>query len=87
MIDNVFIAILFIAFILMILAVEKKSVIYSSLSFLMWIIIFASSLYIQVPGIDEYSDFTINIVCIGFIIVNVVWIVYLVMEFRTTDKY
>ena len=82
LLDSLFIAILFIGFILTVLSIERKSMIYTALSMLVWIIIFASSHYIQVPGISDYSDFTINAISIAFVIVDIIWLIYCYTDYE-----
>lgn len=85
MLDSVFIATLFIGFILTVLSIERKSMVYTALSMMMWIIIFASAHFVEVPGISDYSDLTINAMSIAFIIVDIIWLIYCYMDFE--NKY
>jgi len=73
MILDVYLMMLVFAFILFIFGIEKESIVYSGTSFLLWMIIFAVSFYIEVPGIDTYVDYTINAISLAFIFINLVW--------------
>jgi len=73
MILDVYLMMLAFAFILFIFGIERENVWYAGTSFLLWMIIFAASFYIEVPGIDNYIDYTINAVSLAFIFINLLW--------------
>ena len=80
MILDIYLMLIAMGFILFIIGVERWSIVYAGTSFLMWIIIFAASFYIEVPGIDEYTDYTINAVSLAFIFINI--IIMLMIHFK-----
>lgn len=79
MIESVFIILLAIAFLLFLLGIERKSIIYSGISLILWILIMIQSLYIQVPGDTDYSEMGLNAFALIFIMVNIIHIIYLYM--------
>jgi len=80
MILDIYLILIAMAFILFIIGVEKWTIIYTGTSFLLWLIIFAASFYIEVPGIDNYVDYTINAVSLAFILINVVIMIMIHFE-------
>ena len=80
MLESIFVTLLAISFVTFVLAVEKWSIIYSSVSLILWLIIMASSFYVQVPGDTNYSDATINAICLAFIFINIILMV--IIHFR-----
>ena len=58
MLESVFIFMSAIAFLLFIFGIEKDSIIYSFMSLMLWIVVMASSLYIEVPTVtDAYVEY------------------------------
>jgi hypothetical protein len=82
MILDVYLITLVFAFILFLFAIEKESIIYAMLSFLLWIIIFGASFYIQVPGDDHYIEYTLNAISLAFIFTNLIWALILHFDWR-----
>ena len=81
MIESVFIISMAMGFILFILAIEQKSVVYSLTSLLMWIFTWAGSVYIRSPGTTEsFSEIGVTGICLAFIIINVMWSILLYMD-------
>ena len=70
------------AFLLFVLGIEFESIVYSATSLLLWIIIFAQSFYVQVPGDTYYTDYTMNAASLAFIFIDIVWLVLLYMNFK-----
>jgi len=75
MLESVFIMFIAMGFVLFILGIERYSITYSITSILMWIVILAGQLYIEVPNDVAYSEPAFYGVGLGFIIVNIIWIV------------
>ena len=68
-------------FVLFVLGIELESITYSATSILMWIIVLAGQIYIEVPtAADTYSEMAIFGVALAFIFINVIWIVLRYME-------
>lgn len=86
MIESIFLFVASIAFIVFILGLYEdegiKKIILSMLSMMLWLVIMAQSHYIQVPGIDDYSEITIRALSLAFIFTNIV--VILVAFFHNT---
>jgi len=77
MIESVFIVLLMFAFAVWLLGIIMEHEVFSWTALLLWIIILAQSLWITVPGIDEYSDSTLQIISLVFIFISIVNIVAL----------
>lgn len=67
-------------------SIENQSVMISGISLFTFIILLASSMYIQVPGAtDTYQDLTVNIFSLGMIFLNIVWMV-IVLSGQAVDR-
>jgi len=86
MILDIYLMLMAMAFILFIIGVERWTMIYTGTSFLLWIIIFAASFYIQVPGIDTYIDYTINAISLAFIFINLVIMMMIHFEIGESNR-
>lgn len=75
MLESVFIMFIAMGFVLFILGIERHSITYSITSVLMWIVILAGQIYIEVPNDTSYGEPAFYGVAIGFIVVNIIWIV------------
>lgn len=76
MLESVFISILIMGFVLFIIGIEKKSLIYSALSLLFWIIVLATHMYIVVPNDTYYAEYALFPLSFAFIIVNIIALIY-----------
>jgi len=87
MIESVFIISMAMGFILFILAIEQKSVVYSLTSLLMWIFTWAGSVYIRSPGTTEaFNEFGMTGICLAFIIINIMWSILIYMDLQYWNK-
>jgi len=75
MIESVFIMMMAMGFIAFILAIESDSIVYSAISMLLWIIVMAGHVYIQVPGDTYYNEVAMFPLSFGMIILNVLWLI------------
>lgn len=82
MLESVFLIFIAMAFLLLVLGIELESIIYSSISTMMWVLIMISSLYVQVPGDTYYSEMGLNAFALMFIFTNIVWIISLHFDWR-----
>ena len=74
-------------FVLFILGIEEKSVVYSLTSLLMWVFTLAGTVYIRAPGTSEvFSEPGVVGLCIGFIAINIMWSILLYMDFQYWNK-
>lgn len=67
-------------FVLFLIAVLEKNLVFSLTSLLMWIIVLASHMYIEVPGDTYYAEYALFGVSLAFIIINVLWIILMYMD-------
>lgn len=82
MLESVFIMMVSIAFILFILGVFERSVTFSFLSLLLWVIVMINSLFIEVPSDTSYSEAGFSAFCLAFIFANIIWLILQFLEFR-----
>jgi len=75
MLESVFIILLCMGFILLLLGIELKTVLYNWVSILMWIVVLAAYLNIEVPSDTYYQEWTMLPLSLGFIIINIIVIV------------
>lgn len=85
MLESVFIFIMAIGFVSFVLAIQNKSIVFSAVSLLMWIVTLAGQLYIEVPSDTNYSEPALFAVALGFIIINVIWMVVHMMDFKNEN--
>jgi len=85
MLESLFITIIAIAFVLFILGIENSSKVYLFMSMILWIIIFAQSLYIEVPSDTSYTEYGLNAVSLIFIFANLIF--YLALQFDWRNRY
>jgi len=82
MLESVFIVMLAIAFVLFILAVENRSQIYCMMSLILWLIILAQSLWIEVPRDTEYTEYVLSAASLMFIFANLVLVFVFQFDWR-----
>jgi len=83
MIESLFILLVILAFMLMVLAVAQESKIYAMMSVVVWIIVFAQSLWIEVPGCDDgYTEYGFSALSTMFIFAMIVYALVLQFDWR-----
>jgi len=82
MLESVFITIFAIGFISFVLAVYEESVVFTGVSMLMWIIILAGFLAIEVPNDTYYREWAMFAVALGFIFICIAWLIKLYLDYR-----
>jgi len=87
MILDIFMLWIIIGVILLILGIELESVIYNMLSVIVFIIIFIQSLWIEVPGIADYADYTSSAMSLAFIFTNIVWLLILNARMKKRKRF
>lgn len=86
MLESIFVTIIAIGFISFILAVYEESVMFTSVSMLMWIIIMAGFLAIEVPNDTYYREWSMFAVALGFIFINISWLIKLYLDYKRDMK-
>ena len=86
MIESVFLFLAAIAFIMFILHIETESVIYGMTSIMLWLLTMVNTLWIEVPGIDTYTEYTINALGLIFIFVNILALLYRFMQLKKENE-
>lgn len=82
MLESIFITIMAMGFILFVLAIYEESIVFSATSLLMWIMVLAGVVYIEVAGGSSHSEIGMVGVALGFIFINVIWIIIQFMNFQ-----
>lgn len=98
MLDSIFIAIFIVALILQIIAIYEKSIIFSVLSIMFWLVLIANALYIEVPydvaytavngsvvitkGAHVYTEIGLGALFLAFVFFDIVWTIVQYMELR-----
>lgn len=82
MLESVFIVLLAIAFVLFILGIEAESKIYCMISLVLWVIIFAQSLWITVPTDTTYSELSLSAISLIFVFSNLIYLLALQFDWR-----
>jgi len=87
MLESIFLMMMSMGFILFVLAVYEKSVVFSMTSILMWIMVLAGLVYIEVPGGSTHTEMGMLGVALGYIFMNIIWILvqwgYLMKTWRS----
>jgi len=81
MLESVFIMLMAMGFVSFVLSAMDENMILSGVSLLMWIIVLAGQLYIEVPTDTYYSEPALYAISLGFIFINIVWIIVLWSDF------
>ena len=81
MLESVFIVVLAMAFVSLLMAVEREAIIYSAISIFFSIVLMGGQLYIESPGIaTSYNEPWVVGMAIGLIAVNLIWIILLYFD-------
>jgi len=80
MLESVFILSICAGLIFFILAIEQEVQAYSWISILMWILVLAGNFAVEVPGDTYYWEIGFLGVALGFISINLVWIIILYFD-------
>jgi len=86
MLESVFIMLIAMGFVSFVLAVMDENMILCAVSMLMWIIILAGQLYIEVPSDTHYDEPIFFAVSLGFIFINLIWLIVLWSDFKFWKK-
>lgn len=101
MLSSIFILIFIVALILLIISVYEESVVFSMLSFITWMIVFAQSLYIVQPyvvwtdiggsaniteGVFQYNEFGLSALSMAFVFFSVIWTIVCFMRFKRESQ-
>ena len=82
MLDSIFIAILMIAFILTLVTVYEKSLVFCFIALMCWLVIFGQSLYITDVAGTEYSEYGVSALCLCFVFTHVVLTIVYFMDYK-----
>ena len=84
MLESVFIIIMLMGFVLFLLAVIEENLIFCLTSLLMWIIVLATHMYIEVPLDTYYAEYALFPLSLAFILINVIFAIFMFMRERQT---
>jgi len=82
MLESVFIMIMAMGFVAFVLSAMDENIVLSGVSLLMWIVVLAGQVYIEVPTDTYYDEPALYAVSLGFIFINIIWIIVLYFDFR-----
>lgn len=84
MLESVFIMMMAMGFVLFILAIFEESIVFSATSLLMWIMVLAGVVYIEVPGAGDstYSETGLVGIALAFIFINIIWLIIQYLNFQ-----
>jgi len=86
MLESVFIMVMSMGFVAFVISAMDENIVLSGVSLLMWIIVLAGQLYIEVPADTYYDEPALFAVSIGFVAINVVWMIVLYSDFKFWKK-
>ena len=81
MLESLFIMLIAIAFITFLLGIDSESYPMCIISAVVWLIVFASAHYVQVPGDTSYSELTINALSLAFVFIDVILAILYYMDY------
>ena len=87
MLESIFIIILLMGFVLFLIGVTEENIVFSITSILMWIIVMAAHLYIEVPADTSYEENALLPISLGFIFINIIWIVVLYFKNKEENRF
>jgi len=82
MLESVFIMLIAMGFVAFVLSVMDENIVLSGVSLLMWIVVLAGQVYIQVPTDTYYDEPALYAVSLGFIFINIIWMIVLYFDFQ-----
>jgi len=82
MLESVFIFMGAIAFVLFVLGIGEQSKVYCAMSTILWIIVMANALYIEVPADTSYTEWGFSAFCLAFIFANLVYLIAMQFDWR-----
>ena len=87
MLENIFILLCMAGLVMTIFAYYESKVFISALSVIVWIIIFANSLYIEVPGDTAYQEYGLNAFCLAFIFIGILMTISNYVNYMDENEY
>ncbi len=97
MIIDLYVMIFLISFVLTLISVYEKSLVFSILSIILWMIVFVQSFYIIVPyhswidindsinistGYHIFTEYGLNALSLAFIFFGIIWSIICAFDFR-----
>jgi hypothetical protein len=86
MIIDLFVVLFIVAFMLTILAIGTESIAYIMLGMMFWMVLFVQSLYLTDMSGTVYYEFGISALCMGFIFVHLMLLIFFFLEWREKSK-
>jgi len=81
MLESVFIMLCAMGFVAFVLSAMDENLVLGAISLLMWIVVLAGQVYIEVPTDTFYNEPALFAVSLGFIFINVIWLIVLYFDF------
>lgn len=82
MLDSIFIMLFVIAFVLTVMSVQEKSIVYSIIGLVAWMILFAQSLWITDVAENSYSEYGISAFCLAFIFTHIILLIVYFIDWK-----
>ena len=82
MLDSIFIAMLMISFILTLVTVFEKSLVFNFIALMCWLVLFGQSLYITDVSGTAYSEYGVSALCLCFVFVHVILTIVYFMDYK-----
>ena len=82
MLDSIFVLIFVVAFVTTILGYQEKSIVYSILSLMIWIVIMVQSLWITDIAGNVYNEYGLSAICLAFIFINIILLIVYFVDWK-----
>ena len=86
MLESVFIMLIAMGFVSLVLSAMDENMLLSAISLLCWIVVLVGQLYIEVPSDTYYDEPAFFAISLGFIFINVIWLIVLWTDFSFWKK-
>lgn len=102
MLSDIFIILFVIAFLLQIISVYEKSIVFSMLSIMFWLVLMVNANFIEVPyvtsyvnatgaqnittGAHTYTEVGLGVLLLGFIFFDIIWAIVIYMDFEHSNR-
>ena len=82
MLDSIFVMLFVIAFVLTVLTIQEKSIVYGMIGLVAWLILFAQSLWITDIAENTYSEYGVSAFCLAFIFTHIILLIIYFIDWR-----
>jgi len=98
MLESIFITMFIVGFLSFVLAIDKKALAYSGASFIIFIVLMAQSVFVEVPflaatnatnyttGNQQHMELSVVAICLFFVIMNVIFMLLRLVAWRKSKN-